>query len=225
MSFARIILFDLDGTLIDTAPDLAGAMNAVLTRHGRGELPVGEVRHLVGEGARKLLARGWEETGRPASEDELDYLYDAFLEHYLENVALHSQPFDGFDEMLDELRGHGARFAICTNKPEAPTLRLLDELGLTDHFETVIGGDTLAHAKPHPMPLIEAINRLGGVAEEAVMIGDSITDIAAARAACLPVVALSHGYSTQPIAKLGADRLVDHLAEVPGAIASLFAQR
>jgi phosphoglycolate phosphatase len=225
MSGHRAILFDLDGTLVDTAPDLAATMNVLLERHGRPALELQSVRHLVGEGARVMMARAWAETGRRASEEQLDDLFDDFLEYYINNVADHSSLFPGVEEVLQALVEGGARLAICTNKPDIPTHKLLDALNLTRYFGAIIGADTLSVRKPDPAPLLEAIERLDGQPQNAIMIGDSATDIHAARAANLPVIAVSFGYTREPVQVYEPDLLVDHFQDLPEAIDTVFSRK
>ncbi len=224
MTIARTILFDLDGTLIDTAPDLAATMNVLLERHGRPTLDAQSVRHLVGEGARVMMARAWADTGTPASEAELDELFADFLEYYIDNVADFSTPFPGVEEVLISLISSGAKLAVCTNKPDVPTHRLLEALDFTKYFGAVIGADTISERKPHPAPLLEAIARVQGTADHAVMVGDSKTDIHAARAANLPVIAVTFGYTSEPVHVFEPDHLIDHFHELPGAIDDIFSK-
>ena len=175
------VLFDLDGTLIDTAEDLAASMNHALAGDGFAAVPTGEVRNLVGHGARRMLMRGYEiAAGRDAGEEELDAALDRFLEHYRANIAVHSRPFEGAIGMIERLRADGAAIAICTNKREAMAVLLMDELGLSALFETIVGADTAAHAKPHPAPVKLCLERTG--ARRAACIGDSDKDLRAARA-------------------------------------------
>jgi len=225
MSNRRAILFDLDGTLVDTAPDLAATMNVLLEQHGRPALDAQGVRHLVGEGARVMMARAWAETGTPASEGELDDLFDAFLDYYINNIADFSRPFPGVEEVLKRLIDSGAKLAVCTNKPDVPTHKLLDALDLTKYFGAVIGADTLSECKPHPAPLLEAIARVQGTADHAIMVGDSKIDIHAARAANVPVIAVTFGYTSEPVQVFEPDHLIDHFHELPGAIDDVFSKR
>lgn len=222
MSSQPIILFDLDGTLVDTAPDLAATMNALLTRYGRPNLDIPAIRNIVGEGARNLMARAWRETGEPASAELLDELFDAFLDYYLDHLSDFSKPFPGLDGVLARLGNSPARVGICTNKPEHASHALLRELNLAHHFETVIGGDTLATRKPDAAPILECIRRLDGQIANAVLIGDSKTDIHAARAAKIPVVAVSFGYSNEPIMNFEPDFLIDHLDDLTPTLGQIF---
>lgn len=215
------VVFDLDGTLVDTAPDLAQSMNAVLAANGRGHVPLAEVRHMVGQGARVLMARAMEATGAPADGPLLDKLYDQFLEHYLAHIADLSEPFPGMVAQLDLCRAAGYQMGICTNKPESASLLLLEELELTGYFSSIVGGDTLEVKKPDPEHIHETVRRAGGRAGHAVMVGDSANDIDAARAARVPVVAVSFGYTQIPVNELGPDVVIDHYDEFWPALAKL----
>jgi len=221
MSENLTVVFDLDGTLVDTAPDLAQSMNAVLAAHGRGHVPLEHVRHMVGQGARVLMARAMEATGAPADGAQLDALYDQFLEHYLAHIADLSQPFPGMVAQLERCRDAGYQMGICTNKPESASLLLLEELELTGYFGSVIGGDTLEVKKPDPEHIHETVRRAGGRRGHAVMVGDSANDIDAARAAAVPVVAVSFGYTQTPVRELAPDVTIDHYDEFWAALEKL----
>lgn len=187
------LIFDLDGTLVDTADDLAASMNHALSGVGLGPVPGAEVRHLVGHGARRMLMRGFKvSSGREAGEAELDAALARFLEHYSENIAVHSRPFDGAVAMIEAFRERGARCAICTNKREAMAVLLIEALGLSPLFDAIVGGDTAGVAKPDPAPVRLCLERTA--AARAVFIGDSDTDIRAAKAAGLPSVIADFGY-------------------------------
>jgi len=188
------ILFDLDGTLVDTAPDLAGAMNAVLSRIGLPTLAPVSVRPLVGKGARVLLRRGLDAAGKAASGAELDGLVSDFLDHYRRHVADASKPFPGCIEALDALADRGARLGVVTNKPEALSHLLLETLGMAERFACLIGGDTLATKKPDPEPVREARRRLLGGPGPAVLVGDSSNDADAARGAGAAFLLARFGY-------------------------------
>lgn len=219
------LIFDLDGTLVDTAPDLAAAMNHVLALHGRRHVALERVRHMVGQGARVLMARGFAETGTPVDDGVLDALYDEFLSHYLSNIAVNSRPFPGLAPVLDGLARDGVAMAVCTNKPEAATLALLDALDLKRYFGAVVGGDTLPVNKPHPETAREALRRLDAPADGAIFVGDSETDVATARAAGLAVIGVSFGYTERPVSSFGPDAVIDAFAELPSAIATVLAGR
>ncbi len=187
------VIFDLDGTLIDTADDLAASMNHALGEAGLPPVAHHTVRHLVGHGARAMLRRGIEAgAGRAASDDELDQGLKLFLDHYGANIAAHSRPFDGVIEMIEGFRRRGAGIAICTNKREAMSRLLIDMLGIGALFDTIVGADTCSAAKPDPAPVFLCIERTG--ATRSVFIGDSDTDIKAANAAGLPCLIAEFGY-------------------------------
>jgi phosphoglycolate phosphatase len=210
-----VVVFDLDGTLADTSLDLAGALNHVLENMGRSPIPPESVRQLVGHGARALLRKGLAATGE-VSEALVDAGYPAFLEHYAANICRYTRPFDRLIEALDGLRWSNARIAVCTNKPEQLTALLLAELGWQYLFDAVIGGDTLPVKKPDPAPLLAAVEQAGG--GRAVLVGDSITDADTARAAGVPFVAVSFGFSDRPASELGADAVIENYDELIPAL-------
>jgi phosphoglycolate phosphatase len=211
-----VIAFDLDGTLVDTAPDLIGALNEVLAEHGLPALPVGAARSLVGRGARALIELGFAEAGRVLTPDQTPALLERFLSVYLGRVARESLPFEGLEPALDRLSALGARLAVCTNKRTDLSLALLDALKLTSRFEAVIGSDLVAQ-KPDPRLLYLAIERAGGVKERALFVGDSYVDHATARAAGVPIVGVSFGYVEEPLKPQDFDAMIDAFAELPAA--------
>ncbi|HEY1582286.1 MAG TPA: phosphoglycolate phosphatase [Chthoniobacterales bacterium] len=213
-----IVVFDLDGTLANTAPDLTDALNHMLVRLGRRTVPATQVIEMVGRGMRNLIERGLGATGEvtPAL---VDRALPIFLEYYEPHLADKSRPYDGAAAALDLLQVRGARLAICTNKPEGLTRKLLDAFGWTEKFASVIGGDTLPVRKPDALPLREAIARAGG--GRAVMVGDSVTDIQTARAAGLPCLAVTFGFRDRPVAELGATLLIDRFDELVPALEKL----
>jgi phosphoglycolate phosphatase len=212
------VAFDLDGTLADTAPDLAASLNHTLALLGRGAIPEDSVRHLIGHGARALLRRGLAATG-PAPEELVERGFPLFIEYYAANICHGTRAYPGVEPILDALGGQGLPLAICTNKPEALTHKLLDALGWSGRFASVVGGDTLSVRKPDPAPLHEAVARAGG--GRAVFVGDSITDADTARAAGIPFVAVSFGFSDRPAQALGADAVIDAFAELLAALERL----
>lgn len=204
-------IFDLDGTLVDTAPDLAAGMNAAMADLGLPPVPVATVRHLVGRGARVLVERGLAINGIAApAVEEIDRLVAIFLSHYRENIAAGSVAYDGAVDVLNTLSARGVRMGVCTNKPTDLAVQLLQLLKLDHYFHAILGADALPVKKPHPDHLLETIRRCGGAVARSVMIGDSETDVATARAACVPVIVFSHGYTAIAPQELGADVVLDH---------------
>ncbi|MFA6267430.1 MAG: HAD family hydrolase [Pseudolabrys sp.] len=217
------IVFDLDGTLIDTAPDLVATLNVVFARESLPPVPYAEARRLIGGGARAMIVRGLQAEGRTVTPRQLDELFNDFVEHYTAHVADESRPFPGLTDTLDALSARGHRLAVCTNKFERQSLLLLDKLQLKQRFAAICGQDTFGMAKPDPEILRRTILAAGGDPADAILIGDSETDILTARAATLPVIAVDFGYSERPVAEYGPDRLISHFAQLPAEIESLAA--
>ena len=217
------VVFDLDGTLVDTAPDLVATLNAVLAGEGLPPVAYEEARNMVGGGARVMIERGLAAQRRALPAAEIDRLVRGFIDHYAAHIADNSRPFAGAEAALDALAAGGCRLAVCTNKLEWLSLRLLDALGLTRRFAAICGSDTFGVGKPDPAILRGTIGRAGGRAELAVMVGDSATDIATARAAAVAVVAVDFGYTDVPVAQLGPDRVVGRFGDLPGAVFGLLA--
>ena len=212
------VAFDLDGTLADTALDLAAALNHALATIGRDLIDPATVRYLVGNGARALLRRGLAATGE-VSEDLVEQSFPIFIDYYSANICKDTLAFPGVEQALDELDAAGVNIALCTNKPEGLTLKLLEALGWDRRFRSIIGGDTLPVRKPDPLPLHEAIARAGG--GRAAFVGDSIIDADTAKAARLPFVAVSFGFLDRPVEQLGADQVIDDYRELIPALARL----
>ena len=215
------IVFDLDGTLVDTAPDLIATLNAVLAREGYGTVAYEEARTMIGGGARHMLARALTQQGIAIAPGDLDRLFADFIAYYAAHIADHSRPFPGLEPTLDLMAANGARFAVCTNKLEQLAVLLLERLGLAGRFAAICGQDTFGIAKPDPELLRRTIARAGGDVGNAVMIGDSAADVAVARAAGVPAIAVDFGYSDVPAPLLKADRVIGHFDQLPGAVASL----
>ena len=211
----RSILFDLDGTLVDSAPDLVGALDALLGEHGRAPVGEPEGRTMIGEGAARLVERGF--AARGGLPGPVGGLVPRFVEIYESRLTRVTRPFDGAVEALSALRADGFELGICTNKPDRATHRILGELGLSGFFSAVVGGDGVR--KPDPDPVLRCLSALGGSAREAAFVGDSPVDLAAARAAGLPVILVSFGYTAVPARELGADHVVDSLREIPRLVA------
>jgi phosphoglycolate phosphatase len=225
MNSVRTVVFDLDGTLVDTAPDLIGALNFVLDREGLPPVPLKSARTLIGAGARALLERGLEVDGRHAGVEDINRLTDDFIEYYAAHIADASRPFDGLESALDDLAAKGYRFAVCTNKLEWLSKRLLDRLGLSARFAAICGADTFGISKPDPAILRQTVARAGGQLSTAIMVGDAGPDIGVARRAGIPVIGVEFGYTEVPIADLKPDRLVGHMSELPAAVETLMLHR
>ena len=215
------VVFDLDGTLVDTAPDLVSTLNTVFARKGLPPVDYESARNMVGGGARMLIERGLKAAGRVLPPAETERLLRDFITYYAAHIADRSRPFPGIEAALEELAGAGCRFAVCTNKLEWLSVRLLDRLGLARRFAAICGADTFGASKPDPAILRGAIERAGGDAARAVMVGDSITDIATARAAAVPVIAVDFGYTDIPVAQLKPDRVVSAFADLSRAVFDL----
>ena len=213
-----LIVFDLDGTLVDTGPDLTASLNHALHKLGRQSVTEAAVRDMVGHGARKLLERGLSATGL-CSEALIDAGFDDFMRYYAAHICDHSRPFAGVEAALDALSAAGRRVAICTNKPEGLARELISVLGWDGRFAAILGGDSIDVRKPDPRHLTATIAAAGG--GRAAYVGDSSVDIEAARAADVPVIAVSFGFADRPPAELGADMLIHHYDELLPALNSL----
>lgn len=213
-----LLVFDLDGTLIDTAPDLVATLNLVLARESLPQVPFHAARNMIGGGARTLIERALQSEGRNCSSEAIDQLYSEFVAHYSDHLADRSQPFPGLDAALDALDAAGWRFAVCTNKLEQLSVRLLDALGLRERFVAICGQDTFNVQKPNPEILRRTIERAGGSPDRSIMVGDSANDIDAARAARVPVIAVAFGYTEVPVSRLGPDRIIERYADLPAAV-------
>ena len=218
---APIVVFDLDGTLAETAADLSATLNVVLARVGLPPVDVTRARDLIGAGARALIERGFAAAGRDLPRDRLDTLFRVFLAHYGQHLCDASHLFPGVVACLDRLRAAGYRLAVCTNKVEDHSVRLLSLLGVADRFGAICGRDTFPYCKPDPRHLTQTIARAGGDPARAVMVGDSRTDIATARAAGIPVVAVPFGYTDVPVQDLGPDAVIDHFDQLFDAVEAM----
>ena len=215
------LAFDLDGTLVDTAPDLIGALNIVLGERRLAPLPVAAARALVGRGARYLIEHGFACAGEPLGEAEIGGLVARFIAVYRDRIASESRPFAGVLEALDALAAEGARLVVCTNKRTDLSVSLLDALSMTDRFGAVIGADLAPAPKPDPSHFLAAVAAVGGDPARAVMVGDSYNDVASAQAAGAPVIVVSFGYTETPASELGAERLIDSFDELVEAARAL----
>jgi phosphoglycolate phosphatase len=213
------VLFDLDGTLIDSVPDLQAALNETLREIGKKPLPQDEVRKMIGDGTAMLVARGLAARGVPL--EALAERLPRFLALYEADPVGRTRVYPGVTQVLARLVAEGRRLAICTNKPQAATLAVLRGLGLDGLFEAVVGGDALPVRKPDPGHVLGAVAALGAVPEEAVMVGDNENDVAAAKSAGVPVILVRYGYARVPLAELPADLQIDGFADLPAALDTL----
>ncbi len=219
------IVFDLDGTLADTAPDLVRALNETLDLEGLPHVKLPMVRHMVGQGARVLIERAAGLSNVAFSAERLDELTREFIRFYRADIARSSKIFPGVGEAMQELAALGAKFAICTNKRTDLSQQLLQALGMSERFSAVVGADAVAQRKPHPDHFRAAVTRAGGVVRRSVMIGDTAADVASARGAGAPVCVVSFGYCDGDCAKLGADVILDRYSELAPACRRLLAAR
>ncbi len=213
----RFAIFDLDGTLVDSLPDLLQALNKLLAEHGRRTLAADEVRRMVGNGVHKLVERGFDAPGEPAGE-RLNDLAGRFMQLYAGHTIDHSRPYPGVEQALEKLVASGWTLAVCTNKPYQPAVEMLDGLGLARYLKVITGGDSCPFRKPDPRHVLATIEALGATPAATVFVGDSPNDAEAARAAGLALVLVSFGYTRVPAAELGADVVIDHFEELAGAL-------
>jgi phosphoglycolate phosphatase len=213
----RTIVFDLDGTLVDTAPDLTAALNHALGTLGRPTVDPESVRHMVGHGARKLLENGLAATGEMTPE-LVEAGVGPFLDYYAANVCVGSRPYPGVEAAMDRLTAAGCTLAICTNKPQALSDALIGALGWTGRFAAIVGADSVPARKPDPGHLDATLAAAGGERGSCAFVGDSIVDVGTARAAGVPIVVVSFGFSDRPVADLGADAVIDHYDDLIAAL-------
>ena len=213
-----VLLFDLDGTLADTNPDLHAAMNHILGQHGLAPLPQDKVRHLIGGGAAMILQRGFSEHGVTLSDADMAAATEEFVLWYDQNIDHGTRIFDNLMPILDRARGQNIKTRVDTNKREGLAAKLLFRLNLQGYFDVLVGGDTLATRKPEPEMVHTAITRLGGTPHNTVLLGDSEADTGAARAAGVKCVCVSFGYRRIPLEELGADAIIDDYADLPDTL-------
>ncbi|WP_417318974.1 phosphoglycolate phosphatase [Emcibacter sp.] len=206
----KAVIFDLDGTLVDSARDLTATLNYVLRHRGRPEIGIENVRHMVGHGSRALLIKGFDYSGNVPPEEELDRLQEMFLDYYNNHIADHTISFPGLWEALTELRSNDVKLAVCTNKVEDLSHKLLQSLGLDDFFCALTGGDSFDYKKPDPRHLLSTLELMDCDPDNAVMVGDSANDIDAARNASIPVIGVTFGYTPVPVEELNPDQVIDH---------------
>jgi len=219
-SLPETVVFDLDGTLVDTAPDLTAALNVALAAVGRAAVDPAAVRHLVGHGARALIERGLALSGGGGA-DVVDRALRVFLDHYAAHIADGSLPYPGAAAALDALAAAGVTLAICTNKPVALSRALIAALGWTGRFAANLGGDSLAVRKPDAAHLLATIAAAGGRVAATVYVGDTAVDVAAARAANVRVIVAGFGFGDQPAAELGGDAVIAHFDALLPVLATM----
>jgi phosphoglycolate phosphatase len=217
------IVFDLDGTLVDTAPDILRALNQTLDLEGLPQVKLHAVRTFIGQGARITVERALTLYGVHYSHDKVEQLTRALVDFYRADIARESEPFPGLEDALDQLAVLGAKFSVCTNKRTELSVQLLDALNLSNRFSAIIGADAVTNRKPHAEHYCAAVERAGGVLRRSVMVGDTAADVGAARAAGAPVIAVSFGYCDGRAEKLGADLVIDRFSELASACRRLLA--
>ncbi len=213
-----IIAFDLDGTLIDTAPDIIAALNKVLIEEGVKPFHLDEARPMIGRGAMELLRRAFALAGAPLVADKEKPLLERLLSHYQADIRTLSQPYDGMVEALDVLEAAGARFAVCTNKHNYLAVDLLQKMGLADRFGSIKGSDVVPYKKPAAGHLRACIDDMHGDMGKVIMVGDSETDFLTAKAADVPCILFTFGYSERPLSELTPNALLDHYAQLAEAV-------
>ncbi|MCD2177815.1 HAD family hydrolase [Rhizobium sp. C1] len=214
MTLTPTVVFDLDGTLVDTATDLMAGLNHVLAVEGIEPVHYDDMTFLVGQGARAMIERGFKLRGRPLPEARLGELLDLFIRHYLDGMPGESLPYAGVVQSLEALKREGFRLAVCTNKLESLALPLLSGLKLDGYFDAIAGGDTFPVRKPDAGHILRTIERAGGKPAASIMIGDSVNDILAAQNAGIPSVAVPFGYSDVPVETLKPTRIIGHFDEL-----------
>ncbi|MGN1079729.1 MAG: phosphoglycolate phosphatase [Alphaproteobacteria bacterium] len=217
----KYVIFDLDGTLIDSIPDMCREISLFLKDHGRRELTPNEAMSIIGNGAAMMLKGAYALTGDPIAEEALSDLLACWISQYSHAQMALTKPYPHVVETLKLLKEDGYRLAVCTNKPAGPTKAILNKLDLRKYFDVVLDADALPLRKPNPEPLWEAVKRMGGTNDGAVMVGDGETDAQAARAAGFPVVLLTYGYAHIPFEEIKPDILIDHFSDLPDVLRQL----
>ncbi len=221
-----LVVFDLDGTLVDTAPDLIASLNHTIAAADLAPVGYEDLTHLVGHGARAMIERAFRMRGQPLDEEGLAPMMQRFLTYYGDTMPGDSRPYPGLDAALDRLTDAGFTLAVCTNKPEAMARRLLEGLGMTPRFAAITGGDTFTVRKPDAAHLTGTVERAGGDLAATLMVGDSLNDCLVARNAGVPVLGVPFGYSDAPIEALNPDRVIQHFDELtPELVETLLKRR
>ncbi|MFC7290728.1 phosphoglycolate phosphatase [Hirschia litorea] len=215
------LVFDLDGTLVETAPDLHRATNQIMNQEGLDKVTLENVRAFVGQGARALIQRGAAKSNVKFDDEKLDKLTLQFIDIYQTDIAAKSHLFEDVESTLDMLSSEGAKFCVCTNKNTALAIKLLEALSVAHRFESIVGADAVAHKKPHKDHYLHALNAAGGALNKSIMIGDSVSDVGAARNAGVPVILVSFGYTDIAPEELTPDAIINHYSELPNSLKSL----
>ena len=215
------IVFDLDGTLVNTAPDLLDALNHVLIEAGLNPVDLPTISTMIGHGAKAMIVKGMAAQGAEPDADRMDALFDQFLAYYEDHIAVGSRPFENALEALQTLRDEGALLAVCTNKRQRSTNRLLDALQISEKFSAIVGADSVPDRKPHGDHILLTVDRAGGKRSRAIMVGDSRTDERAARNAGLPFIFVPFGYETETVDQIAPDEVVSNYSELIPALLRL----
>jgi phosphoglycolate phosphatase len=223
--YPQAVVFDLDGTLVDTGPDLTAALNYSLQLEGLAPVPLAAVRDMVGHGARKLIERGMAYHQMSLTEARADDLWRAFIDYYAANICVHSQPYPGMIDALKLLHGQGIKLGICTNKPEALSHKLIAALNLSHFFLANLGSDSLPVRKPNAQHLLGTLAAMQADPHSAVMVGDSMVDVNTARSAKIPIIAVTFGFSDIPATDFNADALIDHYDNLGSAVEAAYNRR
>ncbi len=210
----KCVIFDIDGTLIDTAPDLLATLNVLFTRRGHRKITLAEIRTVIGGGAKAMIRAGGKLTGNPFSDAEIEEMFQEYLAYYSSHIADHSQLFSGGQNLLEACKAQNITMSVCTNKLEGLTVTLLKALNLSDYFQTIIGSDTLPTMKPDPAGVFKILEKAKCKPDETLFIGDSATDLGAARNAGVPCVLVDYGYTPTPARELGADQIIGDLGSL-----------
>ena len=215
------IVFDLDGTLVNTAPDLLDALNHVLVEGGLKPVDLPTISTMIGHGAKAMIVKGMAAQGAEPDADRMDALFDQFLAYYEDHIAVGSRPFENALDALQTLTNEGAILAVCTNKRQGSTDRLLDALQISENFAAIVGADSVPDRKPHGDHILLTVDRAGGKRSRAIMVGDSRTDERAARNAGLPFVFVPFGYETETVDQIAPDAVVSNYSELVPALLRL----
>ena len=218
------VVFDLDGTLVDTAPDLINAANHVLAAIDLPAVPEAVLRPFISIGSRRMIEEGLAFHGRSLEAPRIDAMWKTFLAYYAENIAVDSRPYPAVEDVLEDLQRQDISIAVCTNKLESLSRRLLSALDMSHRFAAICGRDTFPVYKPHPDHLLGAIAAAGGDPRHAIMVGDSDTDVSTAKAAGIPIIGVGFGYTEIPMHRLEPDELIEHYRDFPAALQRLRAR-